>query len=284
MQMKEKHEPCRIRTENHLYRIGMFAQMNHITVKTLRFYEEQGLLSPAYVEEENGYRYYTLDQMAGIHQITALKQAGFTLDEIKQIHSGEAKETLLQKKKSRLLSRIAELTRQIAVIDSYLLDESASLHAPVLVKTLPACIIVSSRKTIDSYDALFDLMPEMGAEMERLGCECAPPEYCFTQYLDPGFKETELNVEICEAVTELKEDTENLRFYAVEEVTAACIFHKGSYAEFPRSYAVLLQFIEDHGYEIAGNIRESYIDGVWNKDSEEEWLSEIQIPVREKNH
>lgn len=222
--------------------------------------------------------------MAGIHQITALKQAGFTLDEIKQIHSGAAKETLLQKKKSRLLSRIAELTRQIAVIDSYLLDESASLHAPVLVKTLPSCIIVSSRKTIDSYDALFDLMPEMGAEMERLGCECALPEYCFTQYLDPGFKETELNVEICEAVTELKEDTENLRFYAVEEVTAACIFHKGSYAEFPRSYAVLLQFIEDHGYEIAGNIRESYIDGVWNKDSEEEWLSEIQIPVREKNH
>ena len=123
-----------------------------------------------------------------------------------------------------------------------------------------------------------------GAEMERLGCECAPPEYCFTQYLDPGFKETEINVEICEAVTELKEDTENLRFYAVEEVTAACIFHKGSYAEFPRSYAVLLQFIEEHGYEIAGNIRESYIDGVWNKDSEEEWLSEIQIPVREKNH
>ncbi len=32
--------------------------------------------------------------------------------------------------------------------------------------------------------------------------------------------------------------------------------------------------------EICGNIRESYIDGVWNKDTEEEWLTEIQIPVR----
>ena len=38
-------------------------------------------------------------------------------------------------------------------------------------------------------------------------------------------------------------------------------------------------FIEENGYEICGNIRESYIDGVWNKESEEEWLTEIQIPV-----
>ena len=43
---------------------------------------------------------------------------------------------------------------------------------------------------------------------------------------------------------------------------------------------MLLKYIEDNGYEICGNIRESYIDGVWNKESEEEWLSEIQIPVR----
>ena len=126
MQMKDKHEPCRVQTESHLYRIGMFAQMNHITVKALRFYEEQGLLSPAYVDEENGYRYYTLDQMAAIHQITALKQAGFTLDDIKHIRSGAEEELLLRKKKSQLLAQIAELTRQIAIIDAYLQDETAS--------------------------------------------------------------------------------------------------------------------------------------------------------------
>ena len=54
--------------------------MNHVTVKTLRFYEEQGLLIPALIHPETGYRYYTLSQMAVIHQITAL-EAG-------RIHSG----------------------------------------------------------------------------------------------------------------------------------------------------------------------------------------------------
>lgn len=279
MQMREKHETCHEKTENHLYRIGLFAQMNHVTVKTLRFYEEQGLLAPAYVEE-NGYRYYTLDQMAVVHQITALKQAGFTLEDIKEINSGAREELLLQKKKSQLLAQIAKLTQQISVIDAYLLNESASLNAPVLIKTLPACKIVACEKTISSYDDLFDIMPEMGAQMERLGCECALPEYCFTQYLEPGFKEENIRIETCEAVTELLEDSDTLKFYELEETVAACIFHRGSYANFPQTYAVLLRYIEENGYEIAGNIRESYIDGVWNKDAESEWLSEIQIPVR----
>lgn len=282
MQMNDKHEPCRVQTESHLYRIGMFAQMNHITVKALRFYEEQGLLCPAYVDEENGYRYYTLDQMEAIHQITALKQAGFTLDDIKQIRSGVEEEQVLRKKKSQLLAQIAALTRQIAIIDAYLLDETASLRTPVLIKTLPACKVAASEKVIDSYDDLFDVMPEMGAEMERLGCECALPEYCFTQYLEPGYKEENIRIETCESVTKLLKDTETLKFYELEETTAACIFHKGSYADFPQTYAVLLKYIEENGYEIIGNIRESYIDGIWNKDDESEWLSEIQIPVRKK--
>ena len=83
MRMKEQHAACEEKTSPYLYKIGMFAQMNHVTVKTLRFYESQGLLEPAFVDEENGYRYYTMNQMADIHQITALKEAGFTLEDIK---------------------------------------------------------------------------------------------------------------------------------------------------------------------------------------------------------
>ena len=40
--------------------------------------------------------------------------------------------------------------------------------------------------------------------------------------------------------------------------------------------------MEENGYEIAGEIREGYIDGVWNKADESQWLSEIQVPVRRK--
>ncbi|MGN1016171.1 MAG: MerR family transcriptional regulator [Faecousia sp.] len=282
MEMKQKHEPCEVKDSGTLYKIGMFAAMNHVTVKALRFYEEQGLLMPACINQENGYRYYTLSQMAVIHQITALKMAGFTLEEIARINSGADEEVVLRKKKAELLAKIADLTRQIAVVDGYLSKQKTGLSAPVLVKTIPETTVAAMKTRIESYDSLFEVMPKMGALMEKAGCECAVPEYCFTNYLEPGYKDEDILVELCESVTAAKEETGGLYFRTLPEIQAACVFHRGSYRSFSESYEVVLRFIEENGYEIAGEIRESYIDGVWNQDDESGWLSEIQVPVRRR--
>ena len=282
MEMRQEHQSCEGRSNDTLYKIGMFAAMNHVTVKALRFYEEQGLLMPALIHPETGYRYYTLSQMAVLHQITALKLAGFTLEEIADINSGADEEAVLLKKKAELLAKVADLTRQIAVVDSYLSKKKTRLSAPVLIKTIPETTVAFMRIRLESYDRLFDRMPEMGALMEKAGCTCALPEYCFTGYLEPGYKDEDILVEICESVVEAKKETGELHFKALPEIQAACIFHKGSYRTFPESYEAVLRYIEENGYEIAGEIRESYIDGVWNQDDESDWLSEIQVPVRRK--
>ena len=282
MEMKQEHKPCEERTGDTLYKIGMFAAMNHMTVKTLRFYEEQGLLMPALIHPETGYRYYTLSQMAVLHQISALKQAGFTLEEIAHINAGADEEAVLLKKKAELLAKIADLTRQIAVVDGYLSKKKTGLSAPVLIKTIPQTTVAFMRIRLESYDGLFDRMPEMGALMEKAGCECALPEYCFTAYPEAGYKDADILVDICESVVAAKKETGDLRFKTLPEIQAACVFHKGSYRTFAESYETVLRYIEENGYEIAGEIRESYIDGVWNKDDESQWLSEIQVPVRKR--
>ena len=282
MEMKQEHRPCEERTGDTLYKIGMFAAMNHITVKTLRFYEEQGLLMPALIHPETGYRYYTLSQKAVLHQISALKQAGFTLEEITHLNAGADEEAVLLKKKAELLAKIADLTRQIAVVDGYLSKKKTGLSAPVLIKTIPQTTVAFMRIRLESYDGLFDRMPEMGTLMEKAGCECALPEYCFTAYPEAGYKDADILVDICESVVAAKKETGDLRFKTLPEIQAACVFHKGSYRTFAESYETVLRYIEENGYEIAGEIRESYIDGVWNKDDESQWLSEIQVPVRKR--
>lgn len=282
MQLRQKHEPFEVKETGTLYKIGMFAAMNHVTVKTLRFYEEQDLLMPAVTNQENGYRYYTLSQMAVLHQITALKMAGFTLEEIAHIHSGADEEAVLRKKKSELIAKIADLTQQIAVVDGYLSKKKTGLSHPVLIKTIPETTVAAMRVRLESYDSLFDVMPEMGALMEKAGCECALPEYCFTGYLEPGYKDEDILVEICEAVTGAKGEIGGLYFRTLPEIQAACMFHRGSYGTLPESYETVLKYIEENGYEIAGAIRESYIDGVWNQEEESGWLTEIQVPVRKR--
>lgn len=277
--MQEAHG-CEEKTKDTLYKIGMFAGMNHVTIKALRYYDEQGLLKPAHVEE-NGYRYYVLSQIADLHQILALRNMEFTIDEIKKIQGGKPEKELLLKKKKEILKGIAELTEKLAQVESYLMEEEIDPSTHVLIKSLPEVTAAVMQVTIERYDALFSLMPQMGAEMERLGCVCAMPEYCFTHYLEPGCKEEQILIETCEAVMEAKEDSDLMKFRVFPKVEeAACIFHKGSYDTLPRSYAKVLRYVEENGYEICGNIRESYIDGVWNKESAKEWLSEIQIPVR----
>lgn len=280
MKMNQPHPSCRHKEKEQLYKIGMFANMNRVTIKALRYYDEQKLLVPVYVDEENGYRYYAAGQMAQLHRIIALKNMGFSIDDIRKIIEGAEEKSFLLVKKQEILKEIAVLTDKLSQIESYLARDSINLSAPVLIKEIPQAIVCTMKRRIKSYDALFELMPQMGAQMELSDCKCAQPSYCFTHYLEPEYKEEDILVEICEAVTEKKPDTVDIAFKVFPKVPmAACIFHKGSYNTLPESYAMLLQYIEENRYEICGNIRESYIDGVWNKETENEWLTEIQIPV-----
>ena len=276
MEMKIKHRPCIPQTKNTLYRIGMFAAMNRVTVKTLRFYEEQKLLIPAYINFENGYRFYELSQMQVLHKITALKQAGFTLEEIQKLNNGCDENAILLKKKSELMSKIADLTKQLSTIEMYLTEKTDTIASPVLIKKIPKVTVAAMKSKIESYDDLFEIMPKMGALMEKTGCQCSLPEYCFTNYITTT---GEIIIETCEAVVEANSELENLYFKEFPEVQAACIFHKGSYNNLAQSYEQLLRYIEENGYKICGDFRESYIDGVWNKSDESDWLTEIQIPV-----
>lgn len=276
MEMKNKHQPCMPQTKNKLYRIGMFAAMNRVTVKALRFYEEQNLLLPAYINNENGYRFYELSQIQNLHKITALKQAGFTLEEIQKLNNGCDEKAVLLKKKSELLSKIADLTKQLSIVETFLTKKADTISSPVLIKKIPKVTVAAMKSTIESYDDLFELMPKMGALMEKAGCECSMPEYCFTNYITTT---GEIIIETCEAVVEAKPQLEDLYFKEFPETQAACIFHKGSYNNLSQSYERLLNYIEENEYEICGDFRESYIDGVWNKSDESQWLTEIQIPV-----
>lgn len=281
MRMNQKHPSCNPKAKEQLYKIGMFANMNRVTIKTLRYYDEQKLLIPVYVDDENGYRYYAAGQMAQLHRIIALKMMGFSIDDIRKIMDGAEEKSFLLEKKQEILKEIAVLTEKLSQVESYLARENMNLSAPVLIKEIPAAIVCTMKHRIKSYDALFELMPQMGAQMEMLDCKCAQPAYCFTHYLESGYTDEDILVEICEAVTEKKQDSGDIVFKVLPKVpTAACIFHKGSYDTLHNSYAMLLQYIEENGYEICGNIRESYIDGVWNKETEKEWLTEIQIPVK----
>lgn len=267
-----------------MYRIGMFSKINKVTIKTLRYYDEVGLLKPAYVDNENGYRYYTSEQLPLLHKIIALKQIGFSIDEIIAIINGRNVALIFKERKKEIESAIVENQLQLSLISHYLdnMKEERDMNYDVVIKELPEVIVYSKRMTIPSYDAYFQIIPSIGEEMKKANpdLKCAVPEYCFIIYHDGEYKESNIDVEFCEAVTQFGKDTSTIKFKQMERVpTAACVYHKGPYKDLGKAYAKLFQWISDNGYTTSDNPRESYIDGIWNKEDEKDWLTEVQIPV-----
>ena len=152
------------------------------------------------------------------------------------------------------------------------------------IKELPACVVYSRRLTVGRYSDFMTLIPTIGAEItgKYPDLKCATPEYCFIVYLDGEYREQDIHVEFCEAVEQAKPDFGEYHFKQMEPATAVSVFHRGPYADLGKAYAYAFRWIEENGYTSAGPWRESYIDGIWNKESEADWLTEIQVPVAKK--
>lgn len=268
-----------------MYRIGLFSKITKITIKALRYYDEVGLLVPNFIDE-NGYRYYTSKQLTTIHQVISLKQLGLSINEIQSIMKGANIVSILEGREKEITSQIKEYEDQLSRIRNILREgeEKQNMNYHVIIKDLPECIVYSKRTIIPNYDTYFTMLPALGEAVKKHNpdVKCQVPEYCFVIYHDGEYKEKDIDIEYCEAVNKMGKDFDDIKFKIIPSVMAACILHKGPYSRLGEAYAHIFKWIEENGYSIADNPRESYIDGIWNKDSEEEWLTEIQVPVVKK--
>ena len=116
--------------------------------------------------------------------------------------------------------------------------------------------------------------------MQRLGCKCPSPGYCFTIEHNEEYSPTNIDIEYCEQVEEMGQDSAIIQFKTLPAVpTAVCMKHYGPYDRFYQSSTELFKYIDEKGYKITGRPRCSYVDGVWNQEDPEKWLSIIQVPV-----
>ncbi len=271
-----------------MLRIGEFSKLCRVTIKALRYYDEIGLLKPKYISDDNGYRYYDSQQLKTASEIVIFKEMGFSLDEITVILrenvSQEKIYSMLLDKQTNISSNIRIEQQRLTKICAYIKGvEEVCNMTEVLIKEIPEVIVASMRQVIPNYQALMKVVPAMGEKMGKHGAICAEPAYCFNIYHDGEYKETDIDVEICEAIIDFCKDADGVVYKKIPGFkTVACLYHKGPYETLGNSYAKVFEWIEKNDYKITNNPRESYIDGIWNKEDESEWLTEIQVPVEKK--
>ena len=266
-------------------KIGEFSKLMQVTVKTLRHYELKGLLLPDEVDKWTGYRYYSIDQMLKLRAIRDLQRLGFSLDEIREMFDDDSHTPSVKQLEAKIKETERQLKQLIARRDQLLewRDSRKQIKAmeKFSIQALPEIVVASHREIIPNYAALGPLcVNKIGPEMQRLGCKCPPPGYCFTVEHNKEYTPTNIDIEYCEQVEEMGTDSAIIQFKRLAAVPKAlCMKHIGPYERFYESFTEAFRHIEEQGYKIAGQPRTCYIDGAWNQDDPEKWLSIIQIPI-----
>ena len=266
-------------------KIGEFSQLMQVTVKTLRHYEQKGLLVPDEVDEWTGYRYYSIEQMQKLQTIRDLQRLGFSLDEIKDLCDSYSHTPSIRQLTEKIKETEVQLQKLIARRNRLLEWRNARKKMKTMgkfsIQSLPEIIVVSHREVLPNYAAIGPMyVKKIAPEMQRMGCKCPLPGYCFTVEHDKEYKPTDVDIEYCEQVMEMGEDSPIIQFKRLPAVPKAlCMKHVGPYERFYESFTEAFRYIEEQGYKPVGQHRTCYIDGAWNQENPEKWLSVIQIPI-----
>ena len=166
-----------------MYKIGEFSVLSKTTIKTLRYYEKEGLLKPSFVDE-NGYRYYETNKLLELSKIISLRQIGFSISEIKKVKSGAEFEKQLLTKQKELENLQVENNFKISQI-KYILGEK-EMKYEVTMKELPEDIVYYKEGVVENFSKLTEFILNSGYECQKINpnIKCVEPDYCFVEYLD----------------------------------------------------------------------------------------------------
>ena len=166
-----------------MLKIGEFSKLSHLTIKALRFYEKEGLLKPAFVDEWNNYRFYETSQLETAARIKSYRQLDLSVEEIKAVFSGADVKEILQIKAESLTREKHGIESRLSIIKSIL--EEKDMKYQVTEKEIPEKIVYSAETVLKSYSDIMQWIPSVGEECMKLNpdIKCTEPEYEFCEFL-----------------------------------------------------------------------------------------------------
>lgn len=279
-----------------MFRIGEFSRLSRVSVRMLRHYDQLGLLKPSHTDSFTNYRYYSADQLPRLNRIIALRDLGFSLEQIaKMLDEDLPSEQLL----GMLKLRQAEIEQQMQIEQSRLARLETRIYQmngkgsqkmyDVILRELESQLVLSRREIASDDDRIQSMFEEAEVYVAQFDARADKPP--MTIYHDQEYREKDIDAEIILPLKLAIPGKDEMRFVQLPQVkTAACVVHTGDYSSIYMAYNALLEWIEANGYRIAGPIREVYLrytaDGLGfdlpptylAKDSSS-FVTELQLPV-----
>jgi len=273
-----------------MIRIGDFSKLSRVSIKTLRYYDEMDLLKPIAVDRFTGYRYYEFDQLPRLNRILALRDLGFSLEEIGQLLrdslTSEQMRGMLKLRRAEIRQRVQEETGRLERVEARLRlieqEEDMSKY-DVVIKKIAPIKVASVRGIVPTPPQQGSLWGELEGTLARQRVRPAAP--CFCLYHDDEYKEKDWDIEACEPIEADLAETGRVKVRTLPAVeTMACTVHHGPFVTIGEAYDAIGKWISANGYRICGPSREIYLhvteegQGMVSQTAADT-VTEIQFPV-----
>ncbi len=262
------------------YQIGDFATISRLSVKTMRYYHEIGLLLPSRVDRFSGYRYFNEASLARVRSIQQLKALSFSLSEIIEILSNGVEPEAIRKKMHAKLSEVDQQIESFQEVRDRLQLYLAQATLPLLIPNPIREVflqqqLIASIRFIGEYQELNQQIPLL---MQTCGkFVCGPP---FSLYYDHEPLTEGADIEICVPVSEpVVIDPVHSRL--LPGGRALTILHEGAYDQISISYQVMVDHLHNQDLILLYPTREVYLTGGESKNPQESegYRTEIQFLV-----
>jgi DNA-binding transcriptional MerR regulator len=269
-----------------MFSIGDFARHGRVSVRMLRHYDATGLLQPAHVDRVTGYRSYEAEQLSRLNRIVALKDLGFTLQQVQSILDEkvgvEELRGMLRLRQADLQSQIATDTSRLAQVEARLQiieSEGAMPTDDVQIKRIREVRVAEISASAAGFDpesigpVAGPLYDELCDRLERAGLTPSGPAIAY--YEDSP--DDRILVHATLPVNADHRDEYDFSIVDLPEIErAATIVHRGSMDTVMSTLQTLAGWIEASGYRSIGYNRELYVEG---GEDREAWVTELQEPI-----
>lgn len=266
-----------------MYKIGDFSKITKLTVKTLRYYDEENILNPSYRNEENGYRFYDEVDFQRAKLIVLLRKLDFSISEIKDVLVNCENESdlsyFLSEKQAMIREKIRNEKSLIKEIDEYISpkkEEVNIMNYEIQVRSFDP-IKVAAIRYKGKYSDVGKYIGKIYGAVK--GKAAGAP---FNLYYDSEYKEEDADIEICVPITgDISSNAVNIK--VLPKIKAICTTHVGSYEKFSSAYKAVIDYAESHNLKCSVPSREVYLKGpgMIFKGNPDKYITEIIVPIEE---
>ncbi|BCJ51322.1 MerR family transcriptional regulator [Actinoplanes sp. NBRC 14428] len=275
-----------------MFSIGDFAALGRVSVRMLRHYDAIGLVRPARVDPVSGYRYYAAGQLPVLNRVLALKDLGFSLQQVQamldeKVEAGELR-GMLRLRRAQLAAEIDASAARLARVDARLRMIETEGHmdtGDVILKSIPPLRVAELSAPASSYDgaditeALTPLYPQLQQRLAALGITPVAPPLAY--YLPDPHGPSDESIIVHAAFPIGGAVPADAGFDVVELPPipyAATLVHHGPMAEAFRTGQLIANWIDANDYRTVapGYAREVYLDC---PPDQRKWVTEMQVAV-----